>query len=107
KVQGSMLFLDVVKNYEKIAFGLRTVTQGGKAPSQEYYRLGTGPVVKWSVDSWTVHGSLGFFKETGLGADGTANYKSNGHIFLVGWQKSRALTKSAAVSWGAFFTGHQ
>lgn len=106
-VQGSMLFFDVYRNIGDMAFGMRTVTQGGKGNSQEFYRLGTGPVVKWTHETWTVHGSLGLFKETGLDHQGDAHYQSSGQNYLIGWQRSRAITKSAALTWGSFFTGHQ
>ena len=86
QAQGSMMFFDVYRQWDSVSFGLRTVTQGGQGDPGEYYRFGTGPVVKWSAKSWTLHGSVGSYNETALD-DGVETYRSRGQTYMVGWQE--------------------
>ena len=107
-VSGSMVFLDLEHHIDsRLTWGLRTLGQGGRAPQGEYYRMGAGPLLTWAIaPRWHLQMATGFFRETGLNSSGDLAYASQGHSFMIGWERFIQLTPRAQVGWGGFLIQH-
>jgi hypothetical protein len=107
KVSGSVAFLDVTYGVTpRLQLGMRSLAQGGRRDG-EFYRMGAGPLVNVALTTdWSAQVAYGFFKETGLDADGETAYKSRGRNLMVGWEQRNSLTPRLDLLWGGFFCQH-
>jgi hypothetical protein len=108
-VAGSLIFLDVLRNVKNgFEIGLRTIAQGGQESSNEYYRMGAGPMISYNFyKNWRAQFSLSFFNETANDATKERAYRSKGRTYQLGWERSRELIKNVDLAWGGFYMVHQ
>lgn len=109
RVAGSMFFLDLSRPVTaELEVGLRTIGQGGKDGERQFQRLGAGPVLTWNINnSWRLQTALCGFDETGLGGDGSNEYRSKGHSEMVGWGRRFAFGKKVELGYGGFLSRYQ
>ena len=105
---GTMAMLDLSRPIGKnLELGLRTIASGAQAKTQEFYRLGAGPLIVWRWnDRWTAHGTITNFNETGLKPGSDPSYKSKGFQYLVGWERVWQLSNRVEALAGNFITYH-
>lgn len=108
-VGGSVLLLDLLKYFDDgLELGMRSIAQGGEESSNEYYRMGVGPLVSKKIAAnWRLQASISFFNETANDATQERAYKSQGRSYQVGWERTRELVKNVELAWGGFYMMHQ
>lgn len=108
-VGGSLAYFDLARRFDDdVAAGMRTLMQGGRGSSSEYYRLGVGPYASYrATEKVAVEMALSRFSESALDAGGERTYKSSGYGVMLGWERRTYASERLAVSWGGFVGWHQ
>ncbi|MEN9834923.1 MAG: hypothetical protein RL011_1116 [Pseudomonadota bacterium] len=105
---GTMAILDLTRPIGRnIELGLRTIASGAQAKTQEFYRLGAGPMAAWRWDSkWNIHGAITNFNETGLKPGADLSYRSTGLQYMIGWERIWQIGKRVEAVAGNFLNYH-
>lgn len=108
-VGGSLFFLDLLKPVSNdLEVGMRTIAQGGEESSNEYYRMGVGPLLSWSLtNNWRAQFSFSFFNETANDSTRERAYQSKGRTYQIGWERTKNITEKLEIAWGGFYMMHQ
>lgn len=109
KIGGSMTYIDISHSLSpQFDLGLRTLAQGGKTTSREFYRLGSGPVIGWLPHrDWRLEVGMTSFRESGLSPDGEKIYQSRGNSWSFGWERRRQLYPKVMWTYGGIMMAHK
>lgn len=109
KIGGSMTYIDVSHTLgSRFDIGVRTLAQGAKSASREFYRLGSGPVIGWLPHrDWRLEVGMTAFRESGLTPDGEKIYRSQGKSWSLGWERRRQLYPKVQWTYGGLIFAHR
>ena len=105
---GTLVMLDASRPLSRnIEIGLRTVASGAQSESQQFYRLGAGPLLTYRMsDDWQFQAALTSFNETGLTNTAERSYRSRGLQSMIGWERVWHLDRRIEAAFGGFAAFH-
>ncbi len=107
-VGGSLAFFDIsVPLMDKVEGGLRSLAQGGKTASAQFYRLGSGPFVSWEAfEDLFLQVTLNAYRESQMNAEGVREKDVPGRTWMAGTQRLMYRSARVDAGWGGFVAKH-
>lgn len=107
KAAGTALFFDLQRQvFSQWHVGLRTTAIGAQSNHAHLYRLGAGPIIRFSFWShWAIKLSAAIFNES-ANKSGDELYRSRGHSLQLGWERAMNISQVVSLAWGGFIGKH-
>lgn len=107
-VGGSLAFFDISAPVAPgIDAGLRSLAQGGRTTTAQFYRLGSGPFVSWEAfESLYLQLTLNAYRESLMDGSGHRQRDEFGRTLMFGTQRLFYRSERFDAGWGGFIARH-